>query len=110
CLAYRTSFTPKRTRVSFVVMRLSTLIEQLEKIAPPRLAEPWDNVGLLVGDADQDVTGVMLTIDYTPEVACEAAGFKCDAIVAYHPLIFDPIKRITAGSLVFDAIRRGVAI
>ena len=38
----------------------------------------------------------------------EAAG--CDAVVAYHPPIFDAVKRLTAGSVVFDAIRRGVAI
>jgi len=54
-------------------MHLSTLIEQLEKIAPTRLAEPWDNVGLLVGDPQQTIGGVMLSIDYTPQVACEGA-------------------------------------
>jgi dinuclear metal center YbgI/SA1388 family protein len=55
----------------------------------------------------------MLAIDYTPEVACEAAGLKCELIVAYHPAIFDPIKRVTATGAtapIFDAIKRGVAI
>lgn len=93
-----------------VGMLLSDLIEQLEAIAPTCYAEPWDNVGLLAGDPQQPIAAAMLAIDYTPEVACEAAGAKCDAIVAYHPPIFDAIKRITAGSLIFDAIRRGVAI
>src|SRR5438874_6948991 len=82
----------------------------MEQIAPTRFAEAWDNVGLLVGDPQQSITGAMLTIDYTPEVACEAVGAKCDAIIAYHPPIFDPLKQITAGSPIFDAIRRGVAI
>ena len=91
-------------------MRLQQLIDILEDIAPTQFAEGWDNVGLLVGDPNQDVSRAMLTIDYTPEVACEAAGEKCDLIIAYHPPIFDPIKRITASSLIFDAIRRGVAI
>jgi len=91
-------------------MRLEDLVGQLELIAPTRHAESWDNVGLLVGDPQQEITGAMLAIDYTPEVACEAAGANCDAIVAYHPPIFDALKRITAGSLIFDAIRRGVAI
>ena len=57
-------------------MNLSKLVDTLEDVAPTRLAESWDNVGLLVGDLGQDVSGVMLTIDYTPEVACEAAGAK----------------------------------
>jgi dinuclear metal center YbgI/SA1388 family protein len=94
-------------------MNLSKLVDTLEDVAPTRLAESWDNVGLLVGDLGQDVSGVMLTIDYTPEVACEAAGAKANAIVAYHPPIFEAVKRVTSiGStgLIFDAIRRGVAI
>lgn len=91
-------------------MTLQTLIDAMETIAPTRHAESWDNVGLLAGDPKQVVRGAMLCIDYTPEVACESAGANCDVIVAYHPPIFDPLKRVVAGSLVFDAIRRGVAI
>jgi dinuclear metal center YbgI/SA1388 family protein len=91
-------------------MKLSEIIEALEAIAPTRNAEGWDNVGLLAGDPQQDVARAMLTIDYTNEVAAEAQGAKSDLIIAYHPPIFSAIKRLTSGSLVFDAIRRGVAI
>ena len=55
----------------------------------------------------------MLAIDYTPEVAREAAAAACDVVIAYHPPIFQAVKRVTAGGpsdLVYDAIRRGVAI
>jgi dinuclear metal center YbgI/SA1388 family protein len=96
-----------------MAVRLARLVEVLEAIAPTRLAEPWDNVGLLVGDPQQDVTRAMLTVDYTPEVAREAAGQGCDAVVAYHPPLFDAVKRVTATggtALVFDAVRRGVAL
>ncbi|QOV89880.1 Nif3-like dinuclear metal center hexameric protein [Humisphaera borealis] len=93
---------------------VADLVAALESIAPTRYAESWDNVGLLVGDPAQDLTRVMLTIDYTPAVACEAAGEKCDAVIAYHPPIFKPLlSRVTASgasAAVFDAIRRGVAI
>ena len=94
-------------------MKLQELVAALETVAPTRHAEAWDNVGLLIGDPGQDVSRVMLAIDYTPEVAAEAAGEKCDAVVAYHPPIFQAVKRVTAGGatgLVYDAIRRGVAI
>ncbi|MDQ3440923.1 MAG: Nif3-like dinuclear metal center hexameric protein [Planctomycetota bacterium] len=89
---------------------LRSLIDALETIAPTRHAEAWDNVGLIAGDPSQPVTKALLTIDYTPEVAEEGTAGGFDAIVAYHPPIFDAIKRVTAGSLIFDAITRGVAI
>jgi dinuclear metal center YbgI/SA1388 family protein len=89
---------------------LRSLIDALETIAPTRHAEAWDNVGLIAGDPDQPVTKVLLTIDYTPAVADEAASGGFDAIVAYHPPIFEAVKRVTAGSLIFDAIQRGVAL
>lgn len=91
-------------------MKLAEVINLLDRIAPTRHAESWDNVGLLAGDPSQDVKTAILTIDYTPEVAAEVRQKNCDLIVAYHPPIFDAIKRLTAGSLIFDAIRRGVAI
>src|SRR5262252_5423873 len=91
-------------------MKLSQVLDALQAIAPNEYAESWDNVGLLVGDPSLDVSAAMLAIDYTPEVACEAAGAKCDLVIAYHPPIFDALKRITSTSLIFDAIRRGVAI
>lgn len=91
-------------------MLLKDAIAALEEIAPTRLAEAWDNVGLIAGDPAQSVSKVMLTIDYTPEVACEAAGEGCDMIVAYHPPLFEAVKRVVAPGAVFDAIRRGVAL
>ncbi len=91
-------------------MKLSQLINALERIAPTRHAESWDNVGLLAGDPQQEIAAAMLTIDYTAEVAEEAKAAECELIIAYHPPIFAPIKRLTAGHPVFDAIRRGVAI
>ena len=91
-------------------MRLKAVVEELERIAPIRYAETWDNVGLLTGDPDQEVSQTLLTIDYTHEVADEGRSLECELVVAYHPPIFQAIKRLTAGSVVFDAVRRGVAI
>ncbi len=91
-------------------MTVDTLVQAMEELAPTRRAEPWDNVGLLTGDPQQPLTHILLTIDYTAQVAAEATTLGCDAVIAYHPVIFDPIKKLTAGHLVFDAIRRGIAI
>ena len=91
-------------------MRLADLTSALESLAPTRYAESWDNVGLLLGDPDQKITKVMLAIDYTAEVAAEAEQNGCEAVIAYHPPIFQPLKRIAANSVIHDAMRRGVAI
>ena len=91
-------------------MKLQDILATLDQIAPTRHAESWDNVGLLLGDPAQDISRALLTIDYTKEVAAERAQLACDLVIAYHPPIFQPIKRLTAGSVAFDAIRSGVAI
>lgn len=84
-------------------------------IAPLQLAEEWDNVGLLVGDALRPLSGpVLLTIDLDTAVAEEAIAMNAGAIVAYHPPIFRPFKRLTAesghGALLLRLIERGLAI
>jgi len=91
-------------------MRLSGIICALEQIAPPSLAESWDNVGLLAGDPNQEISRILLTIDYSAAVAEEGRTEKCDLVIAYHPPIFQALKRVVAGNPIFDAIRRGVAI
>ncbi|WP_428939019.1 Nif3-like dinuclear metal center hexameric protein [Fontivita pretiosa] len=99
--------------VCFDRMKLCDVLTALEQIAPTRYAESWDNVGLLVGDPSQEVASAILTIDYTPQVAAEAQSLGCDLVIAYHPPIFEPLKRVRSlgpGELIFDAIRRGVAI
>src|ERR1700722_20719463 len=82
----------------------------MEDIAPTRFAASWDNVGLLVGDAEQALTGVLLTIDCTRAVLREAGTAGCEAVVSYHPPLFEAQKRFVAGSLAFEAARVGVAV
>lgn len=91
-------------------MTLSDLAAVLDSLAPIRHAESWDNVGLLVGDPKTEARKAMVTIDYTPAVATETYAAGCDVVIAYHPPIFHAFKRLQAPSLVFEAIRRGIAI
>ncbi len=91
------------------------LVAAIERLAPPALAESWDNVGLLAGDREAPVAGpVLLTIDLTAKVMDEAEAIGAGAIIAYHPVIFSPIKRLTADDakqrLVLRAVRAGMAI
>ena len=99
-------------------MKLTEVTQVLQGIAPLELAEDWDNVGLLAGDGGGSVRRIMLAIDMTAGVLAEARGKKVDLLVAYHPPIWEPLKRVVAGeggghesgSLIYQAIRSGVAV
>ncbi len=95
--------------------RVSDLIEAIESIAPPSLAEPWDRVGLQVGSGERDLSGpVMLTIDFTDAVLSEALSISASAVIAYHPPIWEPLRTLTDRSPVERRILRaaeaGIAI
>lgn len=93
---------------------VETIAAFLERYAPPRLAEDWDNVGLLVGDFRGMARRVMTCLSVTPATAAEAIGHKADLIVTHHPLPFRPLKRLTAettaGRLLLEVIAAGIAI
>ena len=86
----------------------------LESFAPLAFQEDYDNSGLIVGDANMEVTGVLLTIDVTPQVVAEAVAGGANLIVAHHPVIFKGLKRITGKSyveqVVVNAIKNNIAI
>ncbi len=91
-------------------MKLRDIVNAMERIAPTRYAESWDNVGLLAGDLEQPASKALLCIDYTAAVAEEGRAAGCDVVIAYHPPIFEALKRIAGDSLIHDAILRGVGI
>ena len=68
------------------------IIEELEVLAPSKLAESWDNVGLLLGSRKQEVKKVLVALDLNEEVADEAIKEKVDLIVTHHPYLFRAIK------------------
>lgn len=93
-------------------MKVSEIVRAIETIAPVRLAESWDNVGLLVGDAQAEVKKLMLCIDLTEAVLAEAHAARAGMVMAYHPPIFKGITRVTAEScpVVYGAARSGMAV
>lgn len=91
-------------------MKVDDLCRAMDRLAPTRFAASWDNVGLLVGDREAPLSRVLVTIDLSPAVWDEAKALGVEAIVAYHPPIFEAKKRFVAGDPAFEAARRGVAI
>lgn len=70
----------------------------------------YDNVGLLVGDGREKVTGVLVTLDCTDEAISEAVKQGANLIVTHHPVIFDPLKTVTEQSLIYRLIRNGISV
>jgi dinuclear metal center YbgI/SA1388 family protein len=91
-------------------MKLAEILTILEEIAPVKYAQTWDNVGLLAGDPARDISRILLTIDLTARVLKEAISSKCELVIAYHPPIFQALKRLQRGEVAYDAIRAGIAI
>ncbi len=92
-----------------------SLMQAMERIAPLRYAEAWDRVGLLVGDSAAAITGpVVLTIDLTERVLQEALSLRAAAVIAYHPVIWEPLKRLSTETaqqrVVLRAAREGIAV
>ncbi|WP_116106256.1 Nif3-like dinuclear metal center hexameric protein [Lewinella sp. IMCC34191] len=86
----------------------------LESIAPPHLQESYDNAGLIVGDPQTEVTGVLTSLDCTEAIIDEAVERGCNLVVAHHPIVFRGLKRLNGANYVertvIKAIRTGVAI
>jgi dinuclear metal center YbgI/SA1388 family protein len=107
--------TTTRRRATRPGATIADLSAAMEAIAPRRLAQDWDNVGLLAGDPAARCTRALLCIDMTPAVLDEARRLTCEAVVAYHPPLFRPVASLRADAdgteaLVFHAIASGIAI
>ncbi|MCA8951237.1 MAG: Nif3-like dinuclear metal center hexameric protein [Planctomycetes bacterium] len=78
---------------------LARVLDALEEIAPLELAADWDNVGLLLDPRGRRhrIERILLTIDLTDDVVAEARFTRSDLVVAYHPAIFQPLRRLGVG-------------
>jgi len=79
-------------------MKVNEVVEYLNNRFLPVYQENYDNAGLLVGDVDVPITGLLITLDVTPAVVDETIDKGCNLIVSHHPLIFGGMKRITPAS------------
>jgi dinuclear metal center YbgI/SA1388 family protein len=91
-------------------MKLNDILTVLEDLTPLHYAEGWDNVGLIVGDPAAEVSRVLVTVDYSSGVAEEARALGAELVVAYHPPMFEAVKRVPHTALWADAVRRGIAL
>ncbi|MCC6446312.1 MAG: Nif3-like dinuclear metal center hexameric protein [Armatimonadetes bacterium] len=95
-------------------LSLSRITAFLQEAVPEAYAEEWDNVGLQVGDPSQPISSALVTVDVTPAAFRAAQSRGAGLIVAHHPLIFKPLKRldlsVPSGRLLGNLIRAGIAV
>lgn len=93
---------------------LSDVGRALEVWAPPGSAQSYDNVGLQVGDAARTVQRAVIALDLTPAVLAEAQEHEAKLIITHHPLLFKPLRRLTAdgfvSSLALRLAEAGIAL
>ena len=76
-------------------MKLWEIMGELQTIFNPKIAEEWDNVGLLIGNDTKEVNKVLFCLDVTERVIEEAVRNNVDLIISHHPVIFSGLKKIT---------------
>ena len=93
---------------------VADIIKIMEEIAPPTLAEEWDNAGLLLGRRSKIVKKLLLALDVTQEVVNQALSQGADMIITHHPVIFKGLKQLTDAQwqqeLMLQLAEHGVAV
>lgn len=93
---------------------LKNLLSILDEIASFSLAESWDNVGLMVGDPNQKISGILIALDPTEDLLDEAIASNINTIITHHPLIFNPITNIRTdqplGRTLQKALKNNIAV
>ena len=97
-----------------MVLKVRTIEQIMQRCAPDILKEDYDNVGLMVGDKDAGVTKILIALDCTMDVICEAKDKGCNFILTHHPLLFVRPKTITRDTLVgkkiIELIKSGINV
>jgi len=95
-------------------MKIKEIFAILEEMAPLAYAEDFDNVGLLVGNKEDEATGILVCHDALESVINEAITKNCNLVVCFHPILFSGLKKITGKNYVersiLKAIKNDIAI
>ena len=96
------------------MIKCRDVMDVMERIAPKKLAEDWDNPGLLVGSPNDEVRRVLVCLDVRETIVKRAAAEDFQMIVAHHPVIFRGLKKLRTdlpdGRLLGALLRAGVAV
>lgn len=97
-----------------MLVTLNDIIGLMEQIAPPALAEEWDNVGLMLGRRDRVIKRILLALDMTKESVDQAIANKADVLITHHPAIFRKLNCLTDSvwqqELLLTLAENGIAV
>lgn len=100
--------------VYFSSMKIQDVIREVESLAPISLQESYDNAGLIVGNSQTPLKGILICLDCIEAVVEEAIEKKCNLILAHHPIVFSGIKRFNGDNyiqrVIIKAIKNDIAI
>ena len=91
-------------------MKVLDVFNFLNSLFPIDTAESFDNVGLLVGDLNTEVSGMLVCLDCTNTAIDAATTMGANLIITHHPIIFEPLKNVTQNSIVYKCIKHGISV
>jgi putative NIF3 family GTP cyclohydrolase 1 type 2 len=81
-------------------MKIKELTDFLHHTAPLKFQESYDNAGLIIGDENVEIKGVLICLDAIEEVIDEAIELGCNLVIAHHPIIFRGLKKLNGYSYI----------
>ena len=91
-------------------MTVREIYDAIDRIAPFQTAMDFDNVGILIGDENADVTKTLLCLDVTPRVLREAKSIGVELIISHHPVIFNPLRTVRPQNIIYALVQSGIAV
>lgn len=76
-------------------MKIGEFINKMELLVPSNLALTYDNVGLLIGNMESDITGLYISLDINEDIINKLLDLKINTVIIHHPIIFNPIKNLS---------------
>jgi dinuclear metal center YbgI/SA1388 family protein len=97
-----------------IVTTVQDIVDILQDIAATELAQPWDNVGLLIGSPASRLSSILLALDPTSELVAQAQSLGAELIITHHPAIFHPLKTLRTdtptGGFINAALQAGISV
>lgn len=95
-------------------MKIKDIIKFLEERFPLSLQEDWDNSGLQIGNIENDLTNIMISLDLDEQTIQKAKEKSCNLIINHHPFLFSSIKSIDLnkenGKIIKELIKNDITV
>ncbi len=93
-----------------IKMTVQQIFDFLNQKFPTETALGFDNVGLLIGDCEQEVSKAVIALDCTMSAINRALEIGAELIITHHPVIFDPLKTLLKGSIAYEVVKNGISV